>query len=70
MQLTPLDVDYQWKELAKTRARLDKLTKPRVIPQENPPANFSFKPTTFDLPHPTPLIPSASKYSPLDLKVL
>ena len=59
MQLTPLDVDYQWKVGAKTRTLLDDLKKPRVIPREKPPANFSFKPVAFDLPPPTPLIPSA-----------
>ena len=31
-QLTSLDVDYQRKERAKTRAQLDELKKPRVIP--------------------------------------
>ena len=58
MQLTPLDVDYQREERAKTRARLDELKNPKVIPREKPPANSSFKPATFDLPS---LIPSASK---------
>ena len=50
MQLTPLDVDYHLEERAKTRARLDELKKPKVIPQEKPLENFSFKPATFDLP--------------------
>ena len=49
MQLTPLDVDYQRKEQAKTRALLEELKKPRVIPRESPPINFSFKPAAFDL---------------------
>ena len=55
MQLTHLDVDYQREEQAKTRARLEELKKPKVIPREKPPTNFFFKPTTFDLP---PSIPS------------
>ena len=38
------------------------MTKPKVIPREKPPANFSFKPATFDLP---PSIHSISKDSPL-----
>ena len=62
MQLTPLDVDYQREKQAKTRAQLDELKKPKVMPREKPLANFSFKPVTFDLPH---SIPSASKDSPL-----
>ena len=49
MQLTPLDVDYQREERAKTRARLDELKKPKVITREKPPCNFSFKLGTFDL---------------------
>ena len=65
MQLTPLDVDYQQKERAKTRARLEELKNPRVIPREKPPANFYFKPTTFDLPPPLQLVPFASQDSPL-----
>ena len=32
VKLTPLDVDYQREERAKTRARLDELKKPKVIP--------------------------------------
>ena len=31
-KLSPLDVDYQWKEQAKTIARLDDLKKPIEIP--------------------------------------
>ena len=62
VQLTPLDVNCQQEEQAKTRARLDELKKPKVIPQEKPLANFSFKPGTFDLPSSTP---STSKDSPL-----
>ena len=62
MKLTPLDVDYQREERAKTRAQLDELKKPKIIPREKPPAKFSFKHETFDLPH---SIPSASKDSPL-----
>ena len=65
MQLTPLDVDYQWKERAKTRARLKELKKPRVIPQEEPLANFSFKLTVVDLLSPPQSIPSVLKGSPL-----
>ena len=53
VQLTPLDVDYQWKERAKVRAHLEELKKPRVIPY----ANFSFKSATLDLPHPLQLVP-------------
>ena len=62
LQLTPLDVDYQREEQAKTRTQLDELKTPKVIPQEKPLANFSFKPTTFDL---FPSIPSISKDSHL-----
>ena len=62
MQLTPLNVNYQREEQAKTRARLDELKKPKVITREKHSANFSFKPGTFDLP---PSIPSVSKDSPL-----
>ena len=62
LQLTPLDVDYQQEERVKTQARLDELKKPKVITQEKPPANFSFKPATFDLP---PSIPVVSKDSHL-----
>ena len=62
MQLTPLDVDYQREEQTKTRARLDELKKPKVIPQEKPPVTFSFKPATFDL---LSSISSALKDSPL-----
>ena len=62
MQLTPLDVDYQREERIKTQARLDELKKPKVITREKPPANFSFKPATFDLP---PSIHVVSKDSPL-----
>ena len=62
MQLTPLDVDYQREERAKTRARLHELKKPKVIPREKPTVNFCFKPTTFDLP---PSIPFVSKDSSL-----
>ena len=65
MQLTPLDVDYQRKERVKTQAQFDDLKKSRVIPQEKPPANFSFKPVAFDLPHLPHLILSTSKDSPL-----
>ena len=61
MQLTHLDIDYQREERAKTRARLDELEKPKIIPREKLYANFSFKPATFDLP---PSIPSVSKDSP------
>ena len=68
MQLTPLDVDYQRKERAKTRARLDKLKKPRVIPREKPPAKFSSKPMAYDLPPPLQPVPFASKDYPWDLK--
>ena len=50
VQLTLLDVDYQRKERAKTRARLDELKKPRVIPREKSSANFSFKSVAFNLP--------------------
>ena len=62
MKLTPLDVDYQREEQAKTRAQLDELKNPKVITREKPPANFSFKPATFDFPPP---IPYVSKDSPL-----
>ena len=65
MKLTPLYVDYQWKEQAKTRARLEKLKKPRVIPQEKPLANFSFKLAAFDLPPPLQPVSYASIDSPL-----
>ena len=68
VQLIPLDVDYQWKEQAKTRARLEELKKPRVIPIEKPLANFSFKPAVVDLPYPPQSILSASKDSPLRFK--
>ena len=61
VQLTHLDVDYQQKERTKTRARLEDLKKPSVIPQEKPPANFSFKHADVDLPSPLQPIPSASK---------
>ena len=54
VQLTPLDVDYQREEQAKTRVRLDELKKLKVIPREKPPANFSFKLANFDLPSSTP----------------
>ena len=63
MQHTHLDVDYQWKERAKTIARLEELKKARVIPREKPPANFSFEPATVDLPSPPQPIPFASKDS-------
>ena len=56
MPLIPLDVDYQRKERAKTLARLDELKKPKVIAREKPNANFSFKPTTFNLPPFTQLV--------------
>ena len=62
MQFTPLDVDYQWEKRAKIRTWLDELKKPKVIPREKHPSNFSFKPATFDLPH---SIPFASKDSHL-----
>ena len=62
VQLTPLDMDYQREERVKTHAQLKELKKPKVIPQEKTPTNFSFKPTTFNLP---PSIPSASKDSSL-----
>ena len=62
VQLTPLDVDYQREEQSKTRSRLDELKKSKVMTQENPPANFSFKPMTFDL---LPSIPFVSKDSHL-----
>ena len=65
MQLTPLNVDYQRKGGAKTRAPLEELKKPRVLPREKPPVNFSFKPGAFDLPPPTQSVPSTSKDSPL-----
>ena len=58
-------MDYQQEERAKTRARLDELKKPKVIPREKPLADFSFKPATFDLPPSPQPIPSASKDSPL-----
>ena len=64
VQLTRLDVDYQREEQAKTRDGLEELKKPKVIPQEKPPANFSFKPATFDIPSSTP---STSKDFPLGL---
>ena len=53
------------KQRAKTRARLEELKKPRVIPREKPPANFYFKHAAFDLPSPPQPIPSVSKESPL-----
>ena len=62
MQLTSLNVDYQREERAKNQARLDELKKPKVIPREKPPANFSFKPMIFYFP---PSIPFESKDSPL-----
>ena len=62
VQLTHLDVNYQQEERGKTQARLEELKKPKVIPREKPPANFSFKPMTFDLP---PSISFVSKDSPL-----
>ena len=62
MQLTPLDVDYQREERAKTRVRLYEFKKPKVLPREKPPPNFYFKSTTFDLP---PSIPYVSKDSTL-----
>ena len=68
VQLTLLDVDYQRKERAKTRVRLDDLKKFRVIPPEKPSANFSFKPTTFDLPSPPQMVPFVSKDSHLEFK--
>ena len=49
MQLTPLDVDYQREERAKTRAELEELKKPRVIPRVKPNTNFSFKLAYVDL---------------------
>ena len=66
VQLTPLEVDYQRKYRAKTRARLDELKKPKLIPREKPPAIFSFKPVTFNLPPLTQLVPSCleSNYFP------
>ena len=60
MQLTPLNVDYQREERAKTRVRLDELKKPKVIPRKKPHTKFSFKPPTFDFPR---SIPSVSKDS-------
>ena len=68
VQLIPLDVDYQRKERAKARARLDKLKKPRVIPREKPLANFSFKLVAFDLPPSPQSVPSTSKVSPLEFE--
>ena len=62
VQLTPFDVDYLMRRMSQTRARLDELKKSKVIPREKPPANFSFKPATFDLPL---LIPFVSKDSHL-----
>ena len=59
MQLIHLDVDYQWKERAKTQAQLEKLKKPRVTPRAKPPVNFSFKPAAIDLPSPPQPIPFA-----------
>ena len=64
LQHTCLDVDYQREEQAKTRARLDDLKKPKVIPREKPLTDFSFKPATFDLPSSTP---STTKDFPLGL---
>ena len=61
VQLTRLNVEYHWKERAKIRTQLDDLKKPRVIPRKKPPANFSFKHVAFDLPPPTPLVPSCPK---------
>ena len=68
VQLTPLDVDYQRKEQAKTRAQLEELKKPRVIPREKPLAKFSFKPMVVDLPFPPQSIPYASITLLWDLK--
>ena len=65
MQLTPLNVDYQRGKRPKTRAWLDKLKKPKVIPQEKPLANFSFKPATFDLSSPIQPVPFTSENSSL-----
>ena len=53
MQLTPLDMDYQCKEQAKTQARLDEVKKPRVIPREKSSPQFSFKYAAFNLLPPT-----------------
>ena len=61
VQLTPLNVGYQQDEQAKTRAQLDELKNPKVIPREKPPSNFSFKPATFDFPSSSS---STSKDSP------
>ena len=47
VQLTLMYVDYQRKEKAKTRARLDELKMTRVIHQEKLPAIIKFKPQTF-----------------------
>ena len=58
----PFGCGLPTRKRAKTRARLDELKKPKALPREKPPTNFSFKPTAFDLPL---LIPSVTKDSPL-----